>query len=359
MKRIVPVIAGLAIAVSPACKKEREKVGESGTATPDSSKTSGAANNQKPAATEMTGEQLIKVTEDCWQAITVWNKDAFRACYADKTDLTAMDTLPPQTAKTPQEVLVLAGVFRNAFPDFKSDLELVLVNGHKAVALGIFSGTHRGRSLGIPPTNKPISLYWAQVIEMDAQGRIVRERDYIDQATLLHQLGVLPSSMAPASEKPWPSKVRAVSKGDPAEQANVQAVKSSFQGQGKAQVDAAIGRYSDDAEFRFVSAGGPTSGKKEISEQVQAYFAGNKDLQVTIRDIWPAGDWVVAETTSKAIVADDLPGAPGTKGKQWEQNALELFQLSGGKVKRHILFANGLKYAADVGLVDPAEFGGN
>lgn len=364
MKRDLPrllrwiVAAAIAASLSPACKKEREKNGEGGTATPDSSKTSEAGSNQKAAAKEITGEQLIKIVEGCWQAFTTWNKEGFRACYADKTDLMAMDTLPPQAAKTPQEVLVIAGVFRNAFPDFKSDLQLILVNGRKAVAFGIFTGTHQGRSLGIPPTNKPISFYWAQVIEVDPQGLIVRERDYLDQATMLHQLGVLPSSMAPASEKPWASRVRVVSKGDPAEQANVQVVKSSFEGQGKAQVDAAIGRYSDDAVFRFVSAGEPTTGKKAISQALQAYFTGNKDFQVTVRDIWAAGDWVVAETTSKATVAEDLPGVPGTKGKQWEQNALEVFELSGGKVKRHMLFANALKYAADVGLVDPAEFGG-
>lgn len=360
MKRMVPVIAGLALALSlsPACKKEGDKNEESGQAAPDPSKTSEAGSEQPAAAKEIAGEDLIKVTEDCWQAITAWNKEAFRACYADKTDMTAMDTLPPQGGKTPQEVLVIGGVFRNAFPDFKSDLQLLLVKGRKAVAFGIFTGTHKGRSLGIPPTNKPISFYWAQVIEVDPQGRIVRERDYIDQATMLHQLGVLPSSMAPASEKPWPTRIRAVSKGDPVEQANVQLVKTSLEGQGKAQVDAAIGRYSDDAVFRFVSAGEPITGKKAISEALQGYFTGNKNLQVTVRDIWPAGEWVVAETTSKATTAEDLAGAPGTKGKQWEQNALELFELSGGKVKRHIVFANGLKYAADVGLVDPAEFGG-
>ena len=360
MKRMVPVIAGLtlALALAPACKKDGDKKQEGDPAARASSKTSEAESGQPAAAKGLSGEDIIKATENCWAAITAWNKEGFRACYADQTDLTAVDTLPPQSAKTPQEVLVLAGVFRNAFPDFKSDLELVLVNGHKAVAFGIFTGTHKGRSLGIPPTNKPISFYWAQVFEVNPQGLIIHERDYIDQATMLHQLGVLPSSMAPASEKPWPAKIRAVAKGDPAEQANLQMVKKSFEGEGKAQVDAAVGRYSDDAVFRFVSAGEPMTGKKAIAEVLQGYFTSNTDFQVIVRDIWAADDWVVAETTTTATTAADLAGAPGTKGKQWSQNALELLELSGGKVKRHIVFANGLKYAADVGLVDPAEFGG-
>jgi steroid delta-isomerase-like uncharacterized protein len=358
MKRMVPVIAGLTLALAPACKKDGDKNKEGDQAARDSSKTSEAESGQPAAAKEVSGEDLIKVTEGCWQAFTAWNKETFRACYADKTDLMAMDTLPAQGGKTPQEVLVISGVFRNAFTDFTSDLQLLLVNGRKAVAFGIFTGTHQGRSLGIPPTNKPIGLYWAQVFEVDPQGRIVRERDYIDQATLLHQLGVLPSSMAPASEKPWPARVRAVSKGDPAEQANLQVVKTSLEGQGKGQADAAVARYSDDAVLRFVSAGEPITGKKAISEVLQAYYTSNTNLQVTVRDIWAAGDWVIAETTTKATTAAELPGAPGSKGKQWEQNGLELFELSAGKVKRHMVFTNGLKYAADVGLVDPAEFGG-
>jgi len=75
---------------------------------------------------------------------------------------------------------------------------------------------------------------------------------------------------------------------------------------------------------------------------------------MSIRDAWAAGDWVVAEITTTGTLREDVPGAKGSKGKAWELNTLELYQLAGGKVKQHVSFANGLKFAVDVGQVDPS-----
>ena len=69
-----------------------------------------------------------------------------------------------------------------------------------------------------------------------------------------------------------------------------------------------------------------------------------------------AGDWVVAESASTAKMAIDM-GPAKTKGKSGTQNELHFFQLADGKIKRHLLFANDLHMAVQLGLVDPTKLG--
>jgi ketosteroid isomerase-like protein len=360
MKRIeLPTLLFAALALA-GCKKEKEEektpVDAPKTAAVDTAKTEQPA--EQKTAGEPTDDKLIKNIEGCWADFAAWDKEGFKGCFAEPTEVGTVDGIPPDTVKTPQEVIVQVGMFRNAFADFKADLSLVLVNGHKAVAVGLLSGTHKGGSLGIPPTNKTMSLFYAQVIEANEQGRFVRERDYQDQATVLHQLGIQASQVAPAKEEPWADKVRAVAKNDDTEKANLAAFKSSFDARVKGDTAAATASYADDAVFRYMPEGQPYTGKKEIASATKADTAQHANLQGSVRDAWAAGNWVVAETTIKGTLARPLNGIKGTKGKKWEENSLELVEFAGGKVKRHIVFTNSLKFAVDVGLIDPAELGG-
>ncbi len=348
------------LAMVAACEKEKDE------AKVDAPKTSAVEPATKqapqPATTPATGEQasdpLIARVDGCWAAFGSWDKEKFKSCFSDATEVGAVDGIPPGTMKNPQEVILQAGVFRNAFADFKADLMLVLVNGDKAVALGLLSGTHKGGSLGIPPTNKPMSLFYAQVIEVDEQQRFKRQRDYQDQATLLHQLGVQASQIAPTVEQPWPDKVRVAAKNDATEKANLEGFKTAFQARIKGDFAAATANYADDAVFRYMPEAEPYTGKTEIAKATEADSSQHKGLAGKVRDAWAAGNWVVAETTVKGTIAKPLAGIKGTKGKKWEENALELVEFADGKVKRHLIFANSLKFAVDVGLIDPESVGG-
>jgi ketosteroid isomerase-like protein len=327
------------------CKEEKKSDDKGGEATP--SKITDA----KPKAPETPAADATASIEACWAAFSTWDKDRLRACYPDVTEVTTVDATPPETAKTPQEVVVQVGVFRNAFPDFKSDLSFVVVNGKKAAAFGLLTGTHKGSSLGIPPTNKPISVFYAQILEFDPRSLIARERDYIDQATLLQQLGVHDNALGPAAEKPWPDKVRVVAANDAAEAANVEVVKKLLDATAKGDLDSALAAYADDATFRYITMADPFVGKQAVTEALKAYHQGNK-LEITVHDVWGAGSWVVAETGVKGTLNNDL-NEVAKAGKVWQLRDLEIFEVVGGKVKRHMNFNNGLKFMIDVGLFDP------
>lgn len=347
----ITAVALLVVAVGiAACKKQAE---EETPKTSESSETSAKTTDSPPNETaprEEGSADLVKVVEGCWNAMAVWDKEKFKACYADNPEVLTVDAVPKEMER-PKDPIIQAGLFRNAFPDFKLELELVLVGTNKTATFGIFSGTHKGRSMGMPPTNKPMSLYYAEVTEVDPSGRIVKARDYMDQATLLHQLGLQENDTSPASEKPWKEKIRATMKGDEAEKANLAALRTAFEALAKGDVKAAMAGYADSATYRYVPEAAPRTGPNEIAE-ARDYFATNKDVELTLRDAWAAGNWVVVETTVKGSLAKDIPRIKGTKGKTWQQNMLELVEFSGGKIVRHLVFANGLKFAADVGLFD-------
>lgn len=83
-------------------------------------------------------------------------------------------------------------VSRTAFPDQRNELKSLRHADDAVIAEFDLLGTHRGPLRGIPPTGKtfrcPMTAFF--LFEGD---RIVCERVYFDSATILRQLGLVPS----------------------------------------------------------------------------------------------------------------------------------------------------------------------
>jgi hypothetical protein len=67
----------------------------------------------------------------------------------------------------------------------------LIVEGDKAVIRYTITGTHKGEFMGVPPTNKKVTL-WVIVIERFAGGKIVETWERFDSLGLMQQLGVIP-----------------------------------------------------------------------------------------------------------------------------------------------------------------------
>lgn len=69
------------------------------------------------------------------------------------------------------------------------DKNEVIAEGDKVVTSGIFSGTHRGEWMGIPPTGKQVTF---SVIHIDrvVNGKIVEHWGQGDTLAMMRQLGV-------------------------------------------------------------------------------------------------------------------------------------------------------------------------
>jgi len=83
------------------------------------------------------------------------------------------------------------GVFAGV-PDFKVDLTARFVAGTWAGMEWVMSGTHKGDFPGMPATGKRFSIRGVTILELQA-GKIRRNSDYWDAASVMRQVGLLPS----------------------------------------------------------------------------------------------------------------------------------------------------------------------
>src|SRR5262249_33018938 len=156
--------AGLAVAGAGGCGKDKGaaqgKKDDKAGATAAGAGAGGAAATQAalpPPLKDLTPEEQITQIVACAKAYEEWDKEAFRRCYVETPDVETVDDLEGAPLKTQNDVVVAWGAYRNAFTDFKEQIQLVLINGQKVALIGYVSGVHTGRSLGFAPTNKKLS----------------------------------------------------------------------------------------------------------------------------------------------------------------------------------------------------------
>ena len=82
----------------------------------------------------------------------------------------------------------LWNIFLSAFPDLSATVEDCISEGDKVAARWSVSGTHKGEFLGIPPSNRSITLPITEVFRLD-DGILVEAWDQYDRQHLLEQIG--------------------------------------------------------------------------------------------------------------------------------------------------------------------------
>jgi steroid delta-isomerase-like uncharacterized protein len=78
-----------------------------------------------------------------------------------------------------------------AFPDGKLEIKQIVTSGETAVAELIGRGTNDGPFGDVPATHKQVELPFCDVLTI-RNGKVVRDRQYGDTATMLQQLGLMP-----------------------------------------------------------------------------------------------------------------------------------------------------------------------
>jgi steroid delta-isomerase-like uncharacterized protein len=85
---------------------------------------------------------------------------------------------------------VLQGM-KAAFPDMHWKIEEQISEGDRVVSRFIWTGTHRGSFLGIPPTGRCVSV-WGIVVDRLVDSRIKQTRIIMDTLGMMVQMGVIP-----------------------------------------------------------------------------------------------------------------------------------------------------------------------
>ena len=84
-----------------------------------------------------------------------------------------------------------AAMIRAAFPDWRSDVHLLVAEGDYVVERFTASGTHRGEFMGAAPTNRPVAMPGINIFRVE-DGKIVERWGNLDVLGLFTQLGVVP-----------------------------------------------------------------------------------------------------------------------------------------------------------------------
>ncbi len=90
---------------------------------------------------------------------------------------------------------VLAGMFA-AFPDLRWTPQQMIAEDDRVMSYSVWTGTHRGPFLGIPPTGCQVSVE-AWTLDRFRDGKMTQSRIIMDVAGLLVQLGVLAPPAGP------------------------------------------------------------------------------------------------------------------------------------------------------------------
>jgi steroid delta-isomerase-like uncharacterized protein len=82
--------------------------------------------------------------------------------------------------------------FYDALPDLHWTLDDIIVEGDKAVVRWTATGTHKGALMGIPATNKKVTV-WGIGIDKIVGGKVVEAWGRMDTLGFMQQLGVVPT----------------------------------------------------------------------------------------------------------------------------------------------------------------------
>ena len=135
--------------------------------------------------------------------------EVFISALFDNGDLTAVDRYldpefinhdPPLPGSPdgPEGMRQAAELFRQAFPDWRSDVQHVIAEGDLLVEHFIAHGTHRGSVMGETPTGQHVVLRGVNIFRI-VDGKIVERWGRLDDLGLMQQLGLAPQQAATAT----------------------------------------------------------------------------------------------------------------------------------------------------------------
>jgi steroid delta-isomerase-like uncharacterized protein len=101
------------------------------------------------------------------------------------------DNSTPDFGKGPEGEKKRVNLYRNAFHDFRLNIDDLYTEGETVVARWSCRGVHKGELNGIAPTNKQFSITGVTIARF-SNGKIVEGFVNWDALGLMRQLGVVP-----------------------------------------------------------------------------------------------------------------------------------------------------------------------
>ena len=363
MKRIA-LLGCLALLVgATACKKdEKKKDGQTPATDPTAGKTTEPTEPTPPAQPEKakldTPEDKVAFYKACGGYANSKDWDKFGSCYADNAVFEHVDSgMPPTNGK--QAIVDSLKDMATGYPDFAITPTMILVNGNKIAAVGVYTGTNSGAMKSpmgeMPATNKKVGVWYLNVAEIDpAAGGITKESLYSDMGTMMGQLGLHKMPVRPVADKPAGEAQVVIAKDDDAEKANVEAYKKGMEAFEKKDTKTVMAMWDDKAVMH--DYGMPKDVDKKASAKMMAEVSkAFPDAKGEVIDIWGAGEYVVAVVKNSGTNKGAMPSMKLKKptGKPMSFTGGDVVKMANGKAVESWSFYNAMAIAQQLGLVPP------
>lgn len=97
-------------------------------------------------------------------------------------------TAPPGTPTGPEGVVYFFNqLLKPAFPDLKVVIHDQVAEGDKVTTRKTFHATHKGQFLGVPPTNKSVTMEVIDIIRLRS-GKFVEHWGILDMQSVMSQI---------------------------------------------------------------------------------------------------------------------------------------------------------------------------
>ncbi|MEP7189658.1 MAG: ester cyclase, partial [Roseiflexaceae bacterium] len=137
----------------------------------------------------MSVADLKARTQQIFDLFNTHDVQAASAYFAEDAEL--RDVAAARRAIGPQQIAAVYTRQLDAIPDSIVRVERMVAEGDTVAVEWTLSGTHRGRMLGIPATDKPVSFKGVSMLRYRANMVLTDTRIW-DLAGLLRQIGLLP-----------------------------------------------------------------------------------------------------------------------------------------------------------------------
>jgi steroid delta-isomerase-like uncharacterized protein len=132
--------------------------------------------------------RTYEVNDRTYAAWNAHDPDAVASVFAE--DAVLREAGRPEEVRGRAAIRTRAAALLAAFPDFRLERIVLLIDGERHADRWIMTGTHRGELFGIPPTGRTVRLEGATFTRLGPDGLVVEDVHHVDYAGLMAQLGL-------------------------------------------------------------------------------------------------------------------------------------------------------------------------
>jgi steroid delta-isomerase-like uncharacterized protein len=244
----------------------------------------------------------------------------------------AVDHNPfPGQAPGSDGVKQIFAMLMEAFPDLRSPVVALAAEGDKVAAVQRLRGTHHGTFMGAPPTGKSFDVAAIDWVRASG-GKFVEHWGLIDQADLLTQLGMMPTTASvPTQRRPLDAETPRGAVGAPED--NKALMKYALGCINDRDMDGFLSLIHQDA-VDHTPVPGQAPGRAGWKQRLQKLAGAFSGTTFVLEDQISEIDLVSGRYRFAGLHTGDLMGAPAT-GKPFAVSAIDMVRIRDGRIVEH------------------------